>query len=145
MKNKEKLFTVLLRLTLGWLFFYAGFTKVIDPSWSAVGYLNNVENFTSFYHWLASPEILPVVDLLNQWGLTLIGLTLILGVWVRFSAILGAIIMILYYLALDWVYPNSHSFVVDDHIIYAISLLLLASLEFRNSFGLSVWLNRKSN
>lgn len=39
-----------LRISLGWLMFYAGITKVLDPSWSSWGYLMSAKTFTGFYH-----------------------------------------------------------------------------------------------
>lgn len=134
---KTNTISVLLRLAFGWLFFYAGFTKVIDPQWSAVGFLNNAQTFSGFYSWLASPNILPVVDFLNEWGLTLIGAALILGVLVRLSAYLGALIMLLYYFpGLTFPYIGEHSLIVDEHIIYALGLLLLASLSTAHHFSI---------
>lgn len=128
----------LLRMALGWLFFYAGITKVLDPNWTSLGYLKGANTFSSFYGWLASPDILPIVDLLNEWGLTLIGLTLILGIWVRFSAVLGILMMVLYYFpTLDFPYPNSHSFIVDDHLIYVAGLLVLVYFRAGDFWGVS--------
>jgi len=60
-----------------------------------------------------------------------------LGVFVRLSAPLGALMMILYYLAaLDFPYPNPHSYLVDEHIIYALALLFLASIRAGRISGL---------
>ncbi|MFQ5661715.1 MAG: DoxX family protein [Candidatus Paceibacteria bacterium] len=128
---------LLLRFTFGWLFFYAGITKVINPQWSAKGFLENAQTFSGFYSWLASPNILPTVDFLNEWGLTLIGIALILGVLVRLSAYLGALLMVLYYFpGLSFPYIGEHSLLVDDHIIYALGLLLLASLSTKHHWGI---------
>lgn len=124
---------------MGWLFFYAGATKILDPSWSAAGYLQGAKTFPDFYHWLANPALLPLVNFVNEWGLTLIGAALILGIFTRLAGIFGAIIMILYYLPLGFPYPNSHSLIVDEHIIYALALLLLGALEAGRVFGLEKW------
>ena len=130
----------MLRLSLGWLFFYAGITKVLNPAWSAAGYLKGGKTFVEFYQWLASPGILPAVDFVNEWGLTLLGLSLIFGVFVQLSSILGAVLMLLYYLPiLDFPYPNPYSYLVDEHIIYALVLLLFASLRAGRVWGLENW------
>lgn len=129
---------VLLRLTLGWLFLYAGITKVVDPSWSAKGFLEHANTFSGFYGWLALPNILPIVDFLNQWGLTIIGAFLILGILVRYSAYLGALMMLLYYFpVLTFPYVGEHSFIVDEHIIYAAAFLVLASMSSNHIWSLS--------
>ena len=80
MTQFQKISLFLLRVSLGWMFFYAGITKVINPAWSAEGYLNGAKTFAGFYHWLASPGILPVTNFVNEWGLTLLGVSLVLGI-----------------------------------------------------------------
>lgn len=136
----ERFSLLLLRLSTGWLFFYAGITKVIDLNWSAAGYLMNAKTFSGLFQWFASPEMLPLTNFLNEWGLTLIGLSLILGVFVRVSGVLGALLMLLYYFpVLNGAYPNAHSFIVDEHIIYAAALLTLAALRAGRVYGLEKW------
>lgn len=121
---------------MGTMFFYAGFTKIIDSNWSAAFYLHGAKTFTGFYEWLTTPGILPIVNFLNEWGLTLLGLSLILGIFVRLSSILGAVLMLLYYFpTLDFPYPNAHSFIVDEHIIYATALIVLASFKNHRFIG----------
>ncbi|MEK7175997.1 MAG: DoxX family protein [Patescibacteria group bacterium] len=137
MAHKITLF--LLRISLGWLMFYAGITKVLDPAWSAEGYLKGAKLFPGFFEWLLSPGILPTVNLLNEWGLTLLGISLILGIFVRYSAPLGALLMILYYLPLGMPYPDPHSYIVDDHIIYALSLAYLGAARAGRTWGLDGW------
>jgi thiosulfate dehydrogenase [quinone] large subunit len=46
-----------------------------------------------------NPNVLEVVNPLNMWGLTLIGLGLILGCFTRLSAAAGMLIVLLFYLA----------------------------------------------
>lgn len=136
MDKQAKIAVLLLRLSLGWLFFYAGITKVLNPDWSAVGYLAGAKTFVSFYHWLATPAVLPFVDFLNEWGLTLLGVSLLVGLLVRSSALAGAGLMLLYYFALPFPYPSEHSFLVDEHIIYALALALLWTLHAGKFWGL---------
>lgn len=120
--------------------FYAGIIKVIDPAWSAAGYLKGAKMFTGFYQLLLTPNILPIVNVMNEWGLTLLGLSLIFGVFVRLSSLLGAILMLLYYFPiLDFPYPNLHAYIVDEHIIYISVLLLFASFRAGRTWGLENW------
>lgn len=134
---KTDLSILILRLTLGWLFLYAGFTKIISPEWTAKGFLEHANTFSEFYLWLASPDILPIVDFLNQWGLALIGVALILGIFVRLSSYLGAIMMLLYYFpGLTFPYVGEHSFIVDEHIIYASAFFILASINSKHIWSL---------
>ena len=135
-----KISLVLLRLATGWMFFYAGITKVIDPTWSAEGYLKSAKTFVGLYQWFASPGILPFINFVNEWGLTLIGISLIFGVFVRLSSICGVALMLLYYLPiLQFPHPNPHSYIVDEHIIYIFGLLVLASFRAGRMWGLENW------
>ncbi|MBI2003290.1 MAG: DoxX family membrane protein, partial [Candidatus Wildermuthbacteria bacterium] len=78
-----------LRVALGWMYLYAGASKIMDPAWSAEGYLKSAKTFPSLYQWFASPGVLPVINLLNEWGLLLIGAFLLLGVFTRQMAVLA--------------------------------------------------------
>lgn len=134
-----------LRITIGWLFFYAGITKVINPDWSAAGYLSDPQMLKGFYAWLISPGMLGITNFLNEWGLTLIGLALILGIFVRWAGWLGAIMMVLYWFPiLDFPYPNTHSFIVDEHIVYAVALIFLSVIKAGNYWGLDKFFKKFS-
>ena len=140
MTTFQKVSLVLLRLSMGWLMFYAGITKILDPQWSAAGYLKGAKAFPGFFQWFLDPSVLPVVNFINEWGLTLLGISLILGVFVRLSSILGVLLMMLYYFPiLDWPYPNPHSYIVDEHIIYTVVLLYFAAVGAGRVWGLENW------
>ena len=68
MATSQKFFLFLLRVSAGWMFFYAGITKVLNPQWSAEGYLKGAKSFVWFYQWLLQPEILPIINSINKWG-----------------------------------------------------------------------------
>jgi thiosulfate dehydrogenase (quinone) large subunit len=141
MTTSQKMFIFLPRVALGWLFFYAGITKVVNPEWTSAGYLGGAKAFTGFYQWLTQPGIIGVVDFLNEWGLTLLGVSLILGLGVRLSAVLGALLMLLYYVPLGFPYPNANSYIVDQHIVYALALLMFAAIRAGRVWGLDdkIW------
>ncbi len=143
MTKFQKVSLFLLRITVGWMFLYAGFSHVSDPNFSAAGYLAGAKILTGFYHWLASPGILPVVNFVNEWGLTLLGISLIFGFGVRISSKLGVLQMILFWLPLGILHPDAHSLIVDDHIIYAATLLVLASFSAGRSWGMDAWCSNK--
>ena len=132
-----KLSLFILRLAMGWVMFYAGIVKIMDPNWSAEGYLGNAKTFTGFYQWFLGPDILPITNLVNEWALTLLGISLILGIFVRLSSLWGALLMILYYFpVLQFPYIPPHSYLIDDHIIYALVLLFFAAGNAK-SWGLT--------
>ena len=140
MTRIQKIYLLALRLSIGWLMFYAGITKVLNPAWSAEGYLKSAKTFAAFYAWLASPAVLPITNFINEWGLTLLGVSLLLGVFVRLSSFCGALLMLLYYFPiLEFPYVGGRSFLVDEHIVYIAVLLLLASLRAGRIWGLENW------
>ncbi len=80
-----------LRIVIGWQLLYEGLAKLLTPDWTAAPYLLLSRGFfPGFFHWLgSSPGMLGAVNFLNTWGLTLIGLALILGVVTRFASACG--------------------------------------------------------
>lgn len=136
MYGLEKVALFLLRVSLGWMYFWAGITKVVDPKWSAEGYIKTAKLLPDIYNYFLNPHILPFVNLANEWGLTLLGASLILGIFVRYSTLLGVVLMLLYYLALGFPHPNPHSYIVDEHIIYICALLVLCVFGAGRAWGL---------
>ena len=137
--KSQKISLFLLRISMGWLMFYAGITKLLNPNFSAAGYLKGAKTFSGFYNALLSPSVLPAINFINEWGLTLLGVSLILGIGVRLSSVLGAALMILYYFpVLDFPFV-AHSYIVDEHIIYALILVFFASVKAGRIWGLENW------
>ena len=144
MSRFQKISLVLLRISMGWFFFYAGITKVLDPKWSAASTIKGATILADFYNWLLTPSVLPVINFLNEWGLVLLGVSLIVGLFVRLSSVLGALLMLLYYLAqLKFPYPNPYSFIVDQHIIYIFALLYFAAIRAGKTWGLDGYFRRR--
>ncbi len=137
MLNPQNISLFILRVSLGGLFFYAGITKVLDSSWSAAGYIGSAQTFPHFFAWFLQPNILPLINLVNEWGLTLIGVSLILGIFVRFSAVFGIALMVLYYLVvLNFPYVGEHGYLVDEHVIYIGAFLVLMTFHAGRVWGL---------
>lgn len=127
-----------LRVAVGWHFLYEGFSKLMQPDWSATDFLAGSNSFLSgFYHWLASsPKITQVVDFLNIAGLIGIGLALFLGFFIRFAAIAGVLLLSLYYFtyppfgASAMMQPEGSSYIVNKVFIEA--MVLLVFVFFKN-------------
>ena len=88
---------VILRMVLGGLMLEAGLTKLISGDFSIAGYVGHGSGpFASWFTHMASVSnaLSPLVIA----GEMLIGLSLILGIFLRFGAFFGAIMMIMYYL-----------------------------------------------
>jgi thiosulfate dehydrogenase [quinone] large subunit len=143
MNTAQKISLFVLRVSLGWLFFYAGITKVLNPEWSAAGYIGSAKSFPELYSWFLQPNILPLVNLANEWGLTLIGAALFIGIFVRWASLAGIILMALYYFAaLDFPHPSANSYIVDEHIIYIGVFLVLAASKAGRAWGVDGKLGR---
>lgn len=137
MHQSLKLSLLGLRLSLGGVFLYAGVTKILNPEWTAEGFLKGAQTLPELYAWFASAENIAWVNLLNEWGLTLIGVSLILGLWVRWSAFFGAVMMALYYLpGLNFPYAGEHAFLIDEHIVYIFALFTLIFTKAGYFWGL---------
>lgn len=131
---------VFLRVTTGWMYFYAGITKVINPEWSAAGYIKGAKTFAGAFAWFLNPQVLPVVDFLVKWGLVALGVSLVLGLFVRLSSYLGILLMLLFYLPiLNFPFAGQHAYIIDEHIIYIAGLLVLASFRSGHVWGLEKW------
>ena len=134
--NFKSLSLLILRILVGIMFFMAGYSHLTTPNWSAAGYMSGSKVFVGFFNWLLQPNILPVVNFLNEWGLTLIGIALILGVFVRLASFFGAILMILYYLP---IYPPKNG-LIDEHIILSSVFLVLMSFGAGKILTLNTWI-----
>jgi uncharacterized membrane protein YphA (DoxX/SURF4 family) len=97
----KKLFFTIVRMAIGWHFLYEGVSKLVITDWSSYSYLANATGpLSGFYHYIASsPHLLKLIDILNIYGLILIGIGLFIGIFARFAAVSGAILLTLYYFA----------------------------------------------
>jgi thiosulfate dehydrogenase [quinone] large subunit len=145
MEHHFKKIIFALRVCLGWLFLYAGLSHAFTTDWSAKGYLLSAMSFHWFYTWLASPNILPFINALNIWALILLGFSLISGAFVRLSAPFGMLLMFLYYLPiLSFPYVGSTSFLVDEHIIFILVLVLIFEFRAGRFWGFDEWTEHAS-
>jgi thiosulfate dehydrogenase (quinone) large subunit len=142
---KLESFWGLLRLSMGWIFFWSfidkvfglGFATTPDKAWiaggsPASGFLKfgTAGPFAEFYQGLAGN---PVVDWLFMSGLLFVGLALIFGVGVRLAGYVGVIMMILIYSA-GFLPPKNNPF-MDQHIIYAILMAGFAMTKSGHCLG----------
>ncbi len=90
---------VILRILIGWHFLYEGMVKFMNPNWTSAGFLSESKwIFTPVFDFiLSNPTILRISDLMNIYGLTFIGLGLILGTFTRLASLSGMFILLLYY------------------------------------------------
>jgi len=115
---------VILRVAIGWHFLYEGVVKLLNPNWTSVGYLLDSKGlFSFFFRYLASSQdLISVMNFLNEWGLTLVGLSLILGLFTRLATISAMALLVIYYLShppfigLTYALPSEGSYLFVDKI-----------------------------
>lgn len=121
---------LLLRGVVGLMFLLSGWKKVTSD-WSASSYLLSANGpFADWFHSLAGNGL---IDSLNAWGMLFLGIALILGLCVRPAAILGIVLMGLYYLA--HFVANTANGLIDEHIILMAVLALFAAGGAGHAFG----------
>jgi len=89
-----------LRVVVGWHFLFEGIAKLTSPSWSAAGYMRASRGpFAAFFRWIASnPQLLDNANLSTMYGLTIVGVLLMLGLFTRIAAAGGIGFILLFYL-----------------------------------------------
>ena len=118
----------LLRMVVGWHFLYEGLWKFAQSGWSAVEYLRLSRWIGApVFQWIAEqPAVLKVCDQLTMWGLVLIGLGLLSGMFARVAAAFGVLMLAFFYIAQPpfLTVGGAHHFLfLDYNAIEAVALL----------------------
>ena len=124
---------VTLRMLVGWHFLYEGVAKLSNPYWTSAGYLQEAQGwFRGLFQSInANPTVLTAVDYLNQWGLLLIGLALLVGVFTRLAGWGAAILLFLYYVAappfpgMEYSIPTEGSYLIVNKILIEFAAVLV--------------------
>lgn len=132
--NLQTFLLVTLRIIIGWYFLYEGLVKITNPDWSSFGYLMDSQGpFAGIFHAMAAKSnVVTVVDWLNKWGLTLIGLGLMVGFLTQFALFFGMLLLIMYYCShpplasITYVMPQEGSYLwVNKTLIEIFTMALL--------------------
>lgn len=145
----------ILRLSLGFIFLWAFFDKLFglgfatcrdkvtdvinvgcSDAWinggsPTTGFLGRAVTgpLSDFYHNLAG---LAWIDWLFMVGLLVVGFGLLFGVWVRFAAFIGIVMLVLMWSALLWPINTP---AIDDHLVYAFVLFGIALTDEHQVWG----------
>jgi thiosulfate dehydrogenase (quinone) large subunit len=134
-----------LRIALGWVFFWAfidklfglGFSTPSERAWinggsPTAGFLGKGVSgpFEGFYHSIAGAAW---ADTLFMVALLAVGTALILGIGLRVAAIAGGLLLVMMWTAV--LPPETNPF-MDDHLVYAGVLALLALTAAGDTLGL---------
>ena len=140
---------VVLRVLIGWHFLYEGISKQINPYWSSAAYLLDSKWIFSGLAKaiVANPTLLSISDYVNMWGLTLVGVSLLLGLLSRYGALVGMTFVCLYYLfappllGLEYGRPGEGSYlIVNKNLIEACALWVLYCFPTSHIIGLDRFL-----
>lgn len=91
----------LLRVAIGWHFLYEGVSKLTSASWSSAGYLRQSRGpFAGIFKWMASDaNVLINIDSVTMWGLTIVGVLLMLGLFTRLASLAAIGFLAMFYIA----------------------------------------------
>ena len=140
---------VVLRDLIGWHFLYEGISKLINPYWSSAAYLLDSKwIFSGLAKTIvANPTLLSISDYVNMWGLTLVGVSLLLGLLSRYGSLVGMTFVCLYYLfappllGLEYGRPGEGSYlIVNKNLIEACALWVLYCFPTSHIIGLDRFL-----
>lgn len=144
---------VLLRVAIGWHLMYEGIAKILQPGWSAFGYLMDSKGwFAGFFNDMAqNPGLLKVVDFMNVWGLTLIGLSMITGLFSRYAKVAAMVILLFYYLAhpplmsVEYMFPGEGSYLwVNKNLVELLAVAVLFVFPTGHIIGLDRFIKLSS-
>ena len=83
----------------------------------------------------------PIIDVIFMLGLLGIGLAFLLGIFMKIAGYATVLLTLLMFLA---VFPPENNPLTDEHILYAISGLILAGSTAGDTLGLGKWWKKKS-
>lgn len=133
---------VLLRILIGWHFLYEGVIKAYNPSWTSRGYLLSASILKPFFAWLASDSLISVIDNLNIIGLIAVGISLLIGIKVKWGCVGGIMLLMLYYMAhppfpsLPQGPSEGSYWVVNKNLIEMAALFVICQFPLTTVFGL---------
>ncbi len=140
----QKTVLVVLRFGIGWHLFYQGFGKIVAVSWSSEGYLS--ASWGPFLKIAEHPTLLSFADHATMWSLTILGVFLMVGLFTRFSAVMGAGLLLMIYMAIPpldytgFVFSTSQGseLYVDKTLIEVLALIAVASFDTGRIIGLDI-------
>jgi thiosulfate dehydrogenase [quinone] large subunit len=150
---------VLLRTLIGWHFLYEGLVKLVWPAWTRAGvplgrfssaaYLRSSTGpLADLFRAFADASWLPWIDLLMTWGLVLVGLGLMLGLFTQLACAGALALLTLFYLS--WlptrgVYEpgaEGNYLLVNKNLVEAAAVFVVLAFRTSRIAGLDLLLAR---
>ena len=117
MEKPNRIFMFLLRLALGVSVFQAGWMKVSNHI-SMDGMAGMVKRGQGVFEFFTTGAMLPITNILITWGEILFGVSFVLGVCMRLSSTLGAVMFALFFLLVG-------TFPIDPLLLMMLSILVV--------------------
>lgn len=137
MTRSAKFITILIRIAVGWLFFYQGIIEILKSNWSLSESISEKGLFPHFYGSLLHSSLLPYLSYAVKGLFVIIGLLLILGLFVRIVSFIAILlILFMYFPLLHGPHIGTYYYIVDDHIVLILALLFLFIIRAGEYFGL---------
>jgi thiosulfate dehydrogenase (quinone) large subunit len=133
----QRIIIFLFRISMGWVFLGAALRQIPNPDWSAAGFMSNSPNLTWFFQTMSEPPFIGLINFIIPWAHLLLGIALILGIFMRLSAIGGGLLMFLYYIP-RFDFP---SVIVEYHLVYTGILVYLALVRAGQIYGIENWVS----
>ncbi len=137
---------VILRVVIGWYFLYEGLAKLLTPAWTSYGYLMDSQGlFANLFKSLGQNQsLMPIIDAINIYGLILIGLLLILGIFEKAGYIGAIALLVLYYLShpaslnVTYMLPPEGSYLwINKNIVMICAIIVLMAFPTGKRVGLA--------
>lgn len=141
----------IVRIAIGWHFLYEGIAKIMAAGWSSAPYLAGSK-------WIFAPlftamagngSVVSVIDFVNIWGMILVGLGLITGLFTRWASLAGAVMLFFYFVAYPPIpgymfgVPVEGSYLwVNRNLIEFFALSVFIFLSSESQFGIDRLLKR---
>jgi thiosulfate dehydrogenase [quinone] large subunit len=109
------------------------------------GFMKGIFSYIADNH-----TLLNISDAANAWGLTLIGLALMLGLFARYASLAGIFLLLLYYLShpafpgIDYMFPSDGSyFIINKTLVELFAMLVIFAFPSSGQFGIERFIHKK--
>lgn len=118
---------VVLRVAIGWLLLYEGIGRAMNSSWSLIGYLSGSRGFFAEYFksLTTHSNVMYSFEIINEWGLILIGMGLVFGLFSRFFSLAGLIFALIGYLSHPPFFGLSYTTLIQGSYLIVNELFIL--------------------
>ena len=136
---------VILRFATGWLILYEGIGRTMNSSWSIVSYLSASRGFFSEYFksLIVHANLMYALGFVSEWGMILIGMGLVFGLFLRFFSFSGLVFTLIGYLShppflgISYVPVIQGSYLVVNEL-FILFFLFLVFILFPTSYAIVI-------